>query len=300
MRHQPYRASTMRRREAGFSLIELMISLVIGFVVVGAVFAAYLSTGSSGRTGRALSQVTEDASIALNVLRSGVNMVGYGKPTGFDTLTNRFIKDYKDPGLFGCDDAFTDLGQTIDKLACAKGDGHDSIAVAYEADQWNSVTSGAGSVVPLNCWGAEMQNVVVGGNSYYLNYSRFYLDGNQLMCKGLTAKGETDPQPLVDNVVDLQIKYGVAVRDNAKPDTFGVAYYSDAVDMSALPSAADWQNTVSVRICVVVKSAESALAAATNYQGCKGEEVKVDDTDLHLYRAFTTTVVLQNRLGAVL
>lgn len=285
----------MRRREAGFSLIELMISLVIGFVVVGAVFAAYLSGGTSGRSGRALSQVTEDASIALNVLRSGVNMVGYGKPTGFDTTKSRFTKDYTKAGLFGCDGEFTDLGQPIETLACAKGAGAtDSIAVAYEADNWNSVTS-SGTSVPVNCFGDELAFV---DGKYYLNYSRFYVSDNKLMCKGSTKKGETDPQPLVDNIVDLQVKYGVAVRTEGNSDTYGVKYYADAADMGVTGSA-DWNNSVSVRICVVVKSAENALNEPTSYQGCKGE-VKAADGDLHLYRAFTTTVVLQNRLGAVL
>ena len=281
----------MRRREAGFSLIELMISLVIGFVIVGAVFAAYLSSGTSGRSGRALSQVTEDASIALNVLRSGVNMVGYGQPTGFDNTSNRFTKEYDGPGIFGCDDAFSDVGQPIDKLACAGTAGHDSIAVAYEADKWNSVTLTGAPDVPVNCFGDELGKV----GSYYLNYSRFYLDGNQLMCKGLTKNGETNPQPLVDNIVDMQIQYGVAVRTNGNPETYGAAFYAKAADIGA----GEWANVVSARICIVARSAENALNEATDYQGCEGE-VKAVEGDLHLYRAFTTTVVLQNRLGAVL
>lgn len=288
----------MRRREAGFSLIELMISIVIGFVVVGAVFAAYLSSGSSGRTGRALAQVTEDASIALNVLRSGVNMVSYGKPTGFDGTNSRFVKAYNKAGLFGCDGDFADVAQPIDSLTCAGGGGAtDSVAVAYEADKWNSVTS-SGTDVPVNCFGNELALDAAGG--YYLNYSRFYVAGNQLMCKGSTKDGETDPQALVDNIVDLQVKYGVAVRTEGKSETYGIKYYADAKDMGATPATADWGNAVSVRICVVVKSAENALHEPTDYQGCGGAQVPVAAGDLHLYRAFTTTVVLQNRLGAVL
>ncbi|MEK8029396.1 PilW family protein [Ideonella sp. DXS29W] len=279
------------RAQGGFSLIELMISLVIGLVVVGAVFAAYLSTGTSGRNGRALSQVTEDASIALNVLRTGVAMVGYGAPQDFDKTTGRFVKQYAGVGIFGCDSAFSDLGKPIDQLTCnAKGDA-DSVAVAYQADQWNSVTS---SNVPLDCLGGALTAV----SGMYLNYSRYYVQDGQLLCRG---PANDAGQALVDNVVDLQIRYGVANRVNGTPDSYGAAYYATADEIGAVPNSAGWTNVVAVRICVVVRSAENALNESVGtYQGCSGPVEVKDDGDLRMYRAFTTTVVLQNRLGAVL
>jgi type IV pilus assembly protein PilW len=292
MRKSLNRSST-RRGQRGFSLIELLISLVIGLVVVGAVFAAYLSTGSSGRSGRALSQVTEDASIALNVLRSGINMVGYGAPVDYDSVNQRLTKLYMGPGIFGCDDEFTNIEKSIDQLGCgAAGVAADSIAVAYEADRWNSVTTPGN--VPLNCLGDSL--ALSGG--YYLNYSRFYVDGNQLMCRGAGA-GDPAPQALVDNVVDMQIQYGVAKRVAGDATTYGAAYYDSANVLGGAPNGVDWANVVSVRICVVVRSSENALTEAVDYEGCDGQ-VEVDSSDLRLYRAFTTTVVLQNRLGAVL
>ena len=207
-------------RQAGFSLIELMISLVIGMVVVGAVLAAYLASGSSGRNGRALSQITEDASIAFSVLRSGISMVSYGAPTGVNG--GRFVKAYTGPGLFGCAGQFSDTSATMDNLACAVAKGPNAVAVAYEADQYNSVASG---VVPLDCLGNKL-TLKAGG--YYLAYNRYYVNGGQLFCRG---PGNDAAAALVDNVVDLRIEYGIAKADiggNAAEDSHRVTYYSAA------------------------------------------------------------------------
>ncbi len=279
--------TTHRLRSAGFSLVELMIAMVIGFVVVGAVFSAYLNAGSSGRSGRALSQMTEDASLAFNVLRSGLNMVGYSAPT--DVKDGKFVKAYNGLGLFGCDTAFTDTSKSIDQLTCDAKGTSDTIAVVYQADEHNSVVSGAD---PLDCLGNAIK--AIPGPAPYLNYSRYYVQNNQLFCLG---PGNDKAQALVDNVADLQFMYGVSNPTPGKPETYRVIRYSAAADMG-LPNAVDWANTMSIRVCLVVRSADAVLSEAMGYQGCSGA-VPATPGDLHMYRMFTSTVVLQNRVGAV-
>ena len=281
-------------RQAGFSLIELMISLVIGMVVVGAVLAAYLASGSSGRNGRALSQITEDASIAFSVLRSGISMVSYGAPTGVNG--GRFVKTYAGAGLFGCAGNFSDTSATIDNLACAVAKGPNAIAVAYEADEWNSVNK-TGTTEPLDCLG----NTFAKTGGVYVAYNRYYVNNNQLLCRG---PGSNTAAALVDNVVDLQFQYGVAKSDigtNAAEDSHRVTYYAAADTLGGTPGSSMWkERVVSVRICVEIRSADNVLDESMGtYQGCSGQ-VAVDADDRHLYRMFTNTIVLQNRVGAVL
>lgn len=275
-------------RQAGFSLVELMISLVIGMVIVGAVFAAYLSSGTSSKASQALAQITEDATISLNVMRSAVSMVGYGSATSADAKTGKFIKLYPGvgakPGIFGCDSGFTDATNKwdgpIDKLACdAAGDGA-SIAVAYEADARNSVLSSGGK--PIDCLGSELDNAA----GYYLAYNRFYVSNGSLYCLG---SKNTAAQALVDNVESLDIRYGVG---SATLPNQAVRYLQ-----AGGMNATDFDRTISVRICVVVKSTDQVLDQKMKYLDCGGNEV--DAADRRLYRAFTTTVVLQNRVGVV-
>jgi type IV pilus assembly protein PilW len=279
-------------RQAGFSLIELLIAMVIGLIVIGAVLASYLGSRLSSRQGHALTQITEDAAIAFNVLRSGISMVGYGAPTGVGP-DGRFTKAYTGQGLFGCDAAFADPSKPMAALACEAAGAADAIAVAYEADAWNSVVNNDVERVPLDCLGNTLTKAA---NPDYLNYSRFYVDNGQLFCRG---PGNHAAAALVDNVVDMQVMYGVANRVDGSPDTYGVARYADATAMGGQVDVADWRNVVAVRICLVLRSADNVLDDPMPYQGCRGA-VDAKPGDRHLYRAFTTTIVLQNRLGAVL
>ncbi|TDM09175.1 MAG: hypothetical protein C4K60_07630 [Ideonella sp. MAG2] len=141
------RGSVAPRR--GLSLVELMIAMVIGLVVVGAVLAAYLGSGASSRHSQALAQITEDATVALNLMRSHLAQAGYSRPVAFNG--GKIVPAYTGPSLFGCNSGFADLSKPIEQLSCGAGSQH-AFAVAYEADSSNSVLGGSPRV-PLDCIG---------------------------------------------------------------------------------------------------------------------------------------------------
>ena len=77
--------------QGGVALMEMLVALVIGLVVVGAVLATYLSTGQSGRLQSAFAQMDEDAQIGLQILSSDLLMAGFGRTFAVlfaDTPTN--------------------------------------------------------------------------------------------------------------------------------------------------------------------------------------------------------------------
>ena len=61
-----------RSRSRGLSLIELMISLVIGLVVVGAVIVSIVGSRNAGKYQAVFSQMNEDAQIA----KAGIAAIG--------------------------------------------------------------------------------------------------------------------------------------------------------------------------------------------------------------------------------
>jgi len=259
-----------------------MISIVIGMVVVGAVLAAYLGMGNSSRNSRALAQMTEDVSIAMNVLRAHVAMAGYSAPTGVDA-SGLFVKNYGGVAVNGCQSKFTDTGAGIDVLACS-GDGDDAIAVVYEADLHNSVTSGG---LPLDCLG---NTFAAEAGGYFLSYSRFYVDNEQLFCRG---PGNAAAAALVENIFEMKVWYGVA--SNAPNQEHRVAYYRRAGGVTPM-TPAEFNRVVSARICLVVASeSDNVMDAATDYVDCEG--TTQTPTDRRMYRAFTSTIVLNNRMG---
>jgi type IV pilus assembly protein PilW len=265
----------------GFSLIELMISIVIGMVVVGAVFAAYLSVGTGSRNSRAMAQMTEDVSLAMNILRSHVSMAGFSAPTGVD-LNGRFTKTYTGMAVKGCSSTFTDAGVALDALACS-GTGDDSIAVLFEADERNAIQSGGNF---LDCLGNA---IPADGVGRFLSYSRFYVSNGQLYCRG---PGNAVPAALVENIQDMKVWYGVGGNDAATRNQ--VTYYSRAGNAGEM-NADDFNRVVSARVCLVVSTENDVLDNVTSYVDCEGNSQT--PADRRLYRAFTQTIVLQNRMG---
>lgn len=279
-------------RSRGLSLIELMISMVIGMVVVAAVLAAYLGSGTSSKHSQAMAQITEDATVALNIMRSHIAQAGYSRPAAFNG--GKIVPVYTGPSLFGCNTGFADLSKSIDTLSCGTGSQH-AIAVAFEADDSNSIMGGSPKV-PLDCIGnglAELGTATPG--KYFLSYSRFYVassgsGGNALYCRGSSA-GSTGGQALVENVHSMQVLYGLA--DAGKQEARRYLTAQQLAD-----AAASYSDVVSVRLCVVVASSGNVLDAVTPYQGCDpfAALTTPSASDRRMYRAFTSTVVLQNRV----
>lgn len=273
-------------RQRGFSLIELMISMVIGLVVIGAMFAAYVGSGLSSRNTRAMSQITEDASIALSVMRSAIAATSYIVPADSDGdgFVNSSGLDGRANTLTGCNNGFSDLSATLRNLECTEGEGPHSIAVSYEADAQNSAVSAAG--VPLDCLGNDIPE----DGGARPAYQRFFIDESALHCRG---PGNDGSQALVDNVIDMRIQYGLG--NSANPAR--VVRYMDA----AAIRDEDWDLfnwALSVRLCVTVASAGNVLDTATQYTDCNGDKADPPDgdDDRRMIRSFTTTITLPNRL----
>jgi type IV pilus assembly protein PilW len=279
--------SSSLRALRGFTLVELMVAMAIGLVVLAAMYSGYLGSSRTTGVGRALSQITEDASAAMGVLRSQVNAAAYSAPIGgpagagtgftYNASTSDWVR--------GCDTDFTDMSQPIGSLACS-GSGKNALAVAYEANEFNSITKlVAGVKTPMDCLGNALP--LTGG--YYLSYSRFYINDNALYCLG---PGNANGQALVENVSDMQITYGVA-----PPGGHVAASYKSATDVE---TAGAWSRVVSVRVCLVVRSADEVLDAPTPYQGCDPFADATTPDDRRMYRSFTSTFVIQNRRGTAL
>ena len=250
----------------------------------------------------------------LDPTKSSVRNPVYGVttlPTGTYT-TSRF-------SIRGCDAAFTNLtstGTTLDTLTCATGGTStlaDSIAISYEADPFNTARTTTGFAT--DCLGSALPIItttlptIVAGTStnatvtYTVADNRFYIaTSDDIIAPTLYCKGNASvAQPLVENIEDLQLTYGT-VSAATTATTANIAGYLPASSFAdatvvTLANAEDrWDQVVTVRICVIVRS-EGLVASdsvAARYLNCAGTMV-TNPPDLRLRRAYTTTVVLKNR-----
>lgn len=287
--------------QRGLTLIELMVAMIIGLVVVGAVMINYIGTGASSRQQSAYSQMAEDAQIALSMIARDVASAGYAEPMGTQVIgtTTVFVRSYAmgspNQPMFGCSTPFGSptTGASVSCDAAGSTLTH-AIAVVYEANTQNTYVNSSGE--PTDCLGMAIGTSVYPGTtySYAIAKNRYFIR---------TAAGSTTPelycsaaggqsQGLVENVEQLLIWYGEALAAAPK----------QPVRFVKADSVVDWNNVVSVRLCIVMRSADAVLnredklavsGGQLQYRNCDRNMITIDDGRAR--RAYYTTVSLRSR-----
>jgi type IV pilus assembly protein PilW len=314
------------RRMQGLTLVELLVALTLGLLLVVATVAGYLGLSDAARMAEAQSRMDENGQAALAVLSANLRMAGNNPEQPYRVPATRRNPVYATASSYvvrGCDGKFTNIATaaSAQDLNCASSSASDpdSIAITYEADRYNTVTlppdwkatdclgkelaTLAATMTVITPPGPATETAIV---NYQVAENRFYIDSSgpashpSLYCKG-NGVGSA-PGPLVENVEDLQLTYG-AVPAGVPTNSANVAGYLDAagvaghVDLASLPDdAARWGKVASVRVCVVVRSDKPLVGStgSARYVNCDGA-IESSPPDLHLRRAYSTTVVLRNR-----
>lgn len=102
---------TRRLRQGGLTLVELMVAMLLGLVVIGAVVSVLLSSRQSYTTNNGLSQLQDNARIAFELMARDVRQSG-SSPCGNSTVNdvlngNGWYRWVNGTGLYGVDDAST-------------------------------------------------------------------------------------------------------------------------------------------------------------------------------------------------
>jgi len=329
--HRPIRRIHLR----GLSLIELMVSLTIGLILMVAIISAYLGSAGASRVAEAQGRMNEDAQAALSILVQQLRMAGDNPLQPGYASSTPSNPVYGTSTVFlpirGCDGPFSDVktAANIVSLTCSGGanSNPDSIAISYEADAQNTIPTSGGAAT--DCLGtalpATSNGTVTTSNgttgtttipTYHVADNRFFVGTSTVITQpSLYCQGNgtaNSPQPLVENVEDLQILYGTSpatgtitvagylTANQVETDTaLALAPTTLAYDGGDSVKAnlwARWARVSTVRVCVVIRSENPVVSdtASQQYVKCDGT-VDSSQTDLRLRRAYTTTVVLRNR-----
>jgi type IV pilus assembly protein PilW len=166
-------ALSRKRHSRGLTLIELMVSMVIGLILMIAVVATYLSASAASRVSDAQGRMNEDAQAALSILAQQLRMAGNNpKQPNYTSLAprnpvygpaNAYVGSPGTYAVRGCDGRFSNITAAADipALICDAGGAAspDSIAVSYEADAFNTVPSSAGSTTATDCLGQGLTSM---------------------------------------------------------------------------------------------------------------------------------------------
>lgn len=299
-----------KTRQRGRTLLELMISISIGLVVIGAVFVVYLGTTASSRQSSANNRISEDAAIAMAILGNNLRMAGYSPPRALFSPGSALVdgvkavvpdRHYVGPAIRGCDFGFSSAANVaFDLITCnpSSSPGPAAFVVRYEGDSFNTIPiSGNPSDCLTNGITANTVSAYDATN-YKLVESRFSVDTSasngtpELYCAGSGGAAPFTRQPLMQFVENMAISYGIA-EDNLGGNV--VRYVSQTQLDAITPGTTDslWARVVSVKLCLVLRSETRDQNGGGNYIDCAGNSVASPNGFIR--RSFTSVFALRNR-----
>lgn len=222
----------------GFTLIETLISMVIGLVVLGAVTVMYLGSSQSARFQTSIQRMEENGRFAIDILSRNLLMAGYDNPL------NAF--EVEQPDLLGTGNASGAL-ITVPDLK----EDSDTISLRFE-----------GGTKIRDCLGAP-----VAENTYVTNVFGIST-GNSLVC-GTTS---TNSAPLVEGVEDLNFSYGLDV------DSDGIANrYVDASEVASWNQVVTIRIAVLVSsVSNAFTSAQTVCLGCTVFSGVTDYKIRTE------------------------
>lgn len=207
------------RRQAGFSLIELMIAIVIAMVVTAGAVAVFGNMRSTFTTQDKLGQLQDNQRLALTILNTTVQSAGFfPDPTTHDAAT-----------VFAAAASANSDGTTFAAEGIIIGTG----AATATTDVLNVRFSGSTRDGLMNCQGVPFAQGASAA-SLTVAVNTFEVIANQLTCR---VNGGT-AVPLVDNVSSMKVSYLVAKT------TTSYAY----MDAPSVTSGGYWPSVTGVRI----------------------------------------------------
>ena len=303
---------TTTHYQAGLSLLELMISMVIGLFIMAVLITNFVGTKDADRSRNALSIMDADARAAISVLRQTIQHAGY--PSIYKMPINKAFFTASDPAV----PAVTCRGGAVVRDVATPGNAQrtkdrsrgDVITVITLADNPckagnascpNQVDANPDAEVYVDCLGGGSQRDVrsvacsADPNAGMINpgdgkiFSTFRLGGGNnsrtLYCDG--SRGGT--QPLVDNVEAMQVLYGVRRSD-------GTSVYHDA---TTVDTNNEWGAVASVQVALLMRSSSEVLKKdnpKTHYTLLDKRWTISAADKRRLFRVYTTTIYLPNQI----
>ena len=265
-----------RRRQAGLTLIELLVALVLGLLIAAASVAALIVARQGFKSVDSGAQLRENSRFAASLIQR------ITVQAGFENAAYGLITDPKDPGLSGFDDAVVDTtyaGWTTTAPVLAHGsrsggcgavtdtscqNGSDVLVVRYWGVSTGGTTTADGTMI--NCSGRGEPEGADRAFSIF-HVVRSAAGEPTLACTYRNTVGAWATDPLVGGVEAFQVLYGVDTRKAdgtaaatpADGDTVADQYLT-ARQLDTTPGtvvADNWRRVRTLRIGLVIRGPAS-------------------------------------------
>lgn len=274
------------KSQRGIGLIEVMISLAIGLVLLGALAYFFIANQQINRTHDDVSRMQESGRNAMEILGKAIRQAGYrldvDQPLYVDTVKNIY-------SIIGTNNSGTGAAALPDTITIR----HDP--------KWAPSTTNPIYGSEVDCLG----NTVVSNNDTFDSYGnrninsavveygfRIKYDANipYLYCSNTANNPATGGTAIVDNIENMQIQYGII------DGTGAITKYIDE------PTNAEFAQVAAVRVSLLVRGPSSNIAtySAKNIADDIWPEYtynkeKVKNKDGYLRQVYTSTFTVRNQ-----
>ncbi|MDZ7828340.1 MAG: PilW family protein [Halofilum sp. (in: g-proteobacteria)] len=316
------------RRQSGLTMVEVMIALAIGLILTLGAVQIFVSSKQGYRANEALARIQENGRYALHFLKQDirsaafwgcaqeveVNNVVNGGATGInfngepieggdggagnpDSITLRMANqnsgvNVAQPMPTVAANLFltaTDEFQEGDILIVTDCESAEIFMITTNNTNNDNLQHNGG--VNINGISNTTQNFskqyTTDAIAYTATETTYQINNN-----GLQRVINGSASRLVDDIVGLQLTYGVDTDNNEVPDAYLTATEVDA------NAAYTWSEVHAVRIQLLARSREDNIVDAPQAQAWDFDGDGTLDTapDRRMYQQFTTTVGVRNRL----
>jgi len=305
----------MMRKQRGVTLIEIMISMMLGLGLIAGIGQLFIQSQKSFTLQRNLSDMTDDAAFLLESLAKGVLLAGYsetGKMDQFVASSNVLssgIDFNQNEYLHGSTTDSTDSIDSIDsmiyrfKLADTVGCTENyprKDDITCELDNFVGTGGLTGNDIVDDTVSPNKKRNIVTIYIYkksegILSIDAKICDDADTNCTFLDKVNNNDE--IISDVEKLEFRYGVRLKtfDTSIPpkhtpenDTF---YYTDAATITA---ANNWTNVFAVKVFLVMRSADKNLTRNKTGWSIDGGATEYPTTDeKRLYKTFSKTIFLR-------
>ncbi|MCK5895377.1 MAG: PilW family protein [Cocleimonas sp.] len=269
------------KNQHGFSLIEVMVSMIIGLLLSIAITNLYFNSQKASLSRSQYAELEDNGRLALDILTRTIKHTGYSSANASPLAgEDRFIiAAVVDTNCGGINNVLNDtlFGKTADNKAVSTNS--DSIGVIFVGDaELNRDCSG--EQLPVACYSGG-----VGSIDSTKIYSYFSVSTNTLGNPILNCTGSRSNQPveIAEGVENLQVLYGIdSNADNQ------VNRYVNVDDIIS------WDSVISVQLAILVRSLHEVKSKSESKSYRLLDNNMITTSDKYQRAVFSTIIRLRN------
>lgn len=248
-----HRGGKARPSEAGFTLVEVMTAMVIFTIAIVAVFSTFEFQQLSYSTQSRIAEMQQNLRMSVECLGRDIRMSGCLIPPTVsindNEITQRTIRPVNSSSgpdeiyvLYAFDnDAYHPQVESVNLVAGVNSITFGAaVSIPYAVGDRLLISDGTnGDILLVTAVPSATQLTLfagparsyVGATLYRMRYARYYIDASNPAHPNLMVdrrNGQT-PQPIADDIEDMQFRYAVDSDNNAIVDNSAVSSWADSI-----------------------------------------------------------------------